>query len=65
MGVVTNFVGCDCLRKNDEVNLTENEPNNRHKFTSDPNDYFLQEETSHRNPQRSFKSNQIKMPIPE
>ena len=65
MGVVTNFVGCDCLRKNDEVNLTENKPNNRHKFTSDPNDYFLQEETSHRNPQRSFKSNQIKMPIPE
>ena len=65
MGVVTNFVGCDCLRKNDEVNLTENEPNNRHKFTSDPDDYFLQEETSHRYPQRSFKSNQIKMPIPE
>ena len=65
MGVVTNFVGCDCLRKNDEVNLTENKPNDRHKFTSDPNDYFLQEETSHRNPQRSFKSNQIKMPIPE
>ena len=65
MGVVTNFVGCGCLRKNDEVNLTENKPNDRHKFTSDPNDYFLQEETSHRNPQRSFKSNQIKMPIPE
>ena len=65
MGVVTNFVGCDCLRKNDEVCLTEIDPNNRHKFTSeDSPDHFIMPGTE-RHPPRTFRSNQIKMPIPE
>ena len=65
MGIVTNFVGCDCLRKNEEINIRDTDSSNRHKFSSDQDSNFLQEKTPNRNPPRSFKSNQEKMPLPE
>ena len=65
MGIVTNIVGCDCLRKNEEINITDTNSSNRHKFSSDQDFNFLQEKTQNRNPPRSFKSNQEKMPLPE
>ena len=65
MGIVTNIVGCDCLRKNEEINITGTDSSNRHKFSSDQDYDFLQEKAQNRNPPRSFKSNQEKMPLPE
>ena len=65
MGIVTNFVGCDCLRKNEEINIRDTDSSNRHKFSSYQDSNFLQEKTPNRNPPRSFKSNQEKMPLPE
>ena len=65
MGIVTNFVGCDCLRKNEEINIRDTDSSNRHKFSSDQDSNFLQEKTPNRNPPRSFKSKKKKMPLPE
>ena len=65
MGIVTNIVGCDCLRKNEEINIAGTDSSNRHKFSSDQDSDFLQEKAQNRNPPRSFKSNQEKMPLPE
>ena len=61
MGVVTNFVGCDCLRKNEEVNLTDTDSNNRRKIVKDIHEDSLQEKIS----PPSSKSQFVKRPIPE
>jgi calcium-dependent protein kinase len=41
MGIVTNIVGCDCLRKEEEVFNTENDSNSKNKH---PQIYTLMEE---------------------
>ena len=57
MGVVTNFVGCDCLRKNEDVNLTDTDSKNIRKIVKDIHEDSLQAKIS--------KSQIPKIPIPE
>ena len=62
MGVVTNFVGCDCLRKNEELNSTDRDSNNKPKIVKNIQEESLQDKLSL--PYNS-KSEFIKNPIPE
>ena len=60
MGVVTNFVGCGCLRNNQEINVTENNPNkNNSQFIQQLEDNFIIEK------KRPSNSQNIKIPIQE
>ena len=59
MGGVTNFVACDCL-KSEEINLTESNQKNRHKFVESPEEDYL--ETSF---PRTAKSQHFKVPVHE
>ena len=63
MGVVTNFVGCDCLRKSPELNSTETDSNNINKYIQESEDNFISERINY--PKRTANSQLIKMPIPE
>ena len=62
MGVVTNFVGCDCLRKNEEINTTDPDSNNRPKIIKNIQEDTLQDKLSL---PYNAKSELIKNPIPE
>ena len=59
MGVVTNFVACDCL-KSKEINLTESNQKNRHKFVESPEEDYLESSFP-----RTVKSQHFKVPVHE
>ena len=64
MGVVSNFVGCGCLRQNEEINLTENTPkDNQNKYIPSENNYF--NENKFLTKLNLSNSQYIKMPIHE
>ena len=62
MGIVTNFVGCDCLRKSEEINTTDPDSNNRPKIVKNIQEDTLQDKLSL---PYNAKSELIKNPIPE
>ena len=62
MGIVTNFVGCDCLRKNEEANLTDTGSNIKPKIVKNIDEDSLQDKLTIPN---VSKSEFIKSPIPE
>ena len=37
MGIFTHIVGCDCLRKTNEINANETESNNINKYIEESN----------------------------
>ena len=59
MGIVTNLVGCDCLRRSIDANANETEPNNRYKYIEESNENF-NDKISY--PKRFANSQFIKMP---
>ena len=56
MGIITNFVACDCL-KDEEMNLNESIQNDRHKFIEQADDLFLKSPY-----QKAAKSQKFKLP---
>ena len=63
MGMITNIVGCDCLRKNEDINLTNNDINNQNNLSILVDTNYKRGKNLHKFPHAN--SNYIKMPIPE
>ena len=63
MGIVTNLVGCDCLSKNEDINLTDKDMNYKHRGCTPPNNFLEGRELPYRPPHSN--SQYIKMPIPD
>ena len=59
MGIVTNLVGCDCLRKSADINVNETESKNINKYIEESNENFI-DKISY--PKRFANSQYIKMP---
>ena len=63
MGIVTNLVGCDCLRKNDDITLTDKDMNFKFKGSAPPDNFLEGRELPYYPPHSN--SQYIKMPIPD
>ena len=63
MGIVTNLVGCDCLRKNDDISLTDKDMNFKFKGSAPPDNFLEGRELPYYPPHSN--SQYIKMPIPD
>ncbi len=59
MGTIINIIGCECLKKDEELNISNPKNNNSQK---DSDDYFNNDSSY---PKNSSHSQNIKMPIPE
>ena len=63
MGIVTNLVGCDCLRKNDDISLTDKDMNFKFKGSAPPDNFLEGRELPYYPPHSN--SQYIKIPIPD
>ena len=63
MGIIANIAGCDCLRKNEDINLTCNDINNQNNLSILLDSNYKEEKNLHNFPHTN--SHYIKMPIPE
>ena len=66
MGNITNLVGCDCLRKSEEMQASETESSYKNKYTGKEEfDLNLKGQRSNAFEKYSAKSQYIPIPIPE
>ena len=63
MGIIANIAGCDCLRKNEDINLTCNDINNQNNLSILLDSNYKEEKNLYNFPHTN--SHYIKMPIPE
>ena len=59
MGTIINIIGCECLKKDEELNISNPKNNNSQKNSDD----YFNNDSSY--PKNSSHSQNIKMPIPE